>query len=51
MFMEKEKLLRYSMELSMLNILRKENLITDEEYEKIKKKIMRDYKIVSDITA
>lgn len=39
------------MELSMLNILRKENLITDEEYEKIKKKIMRDYKIVSDITA
>ncbi len=49
--MEKEKLLRYSMELSMLNILRKENLITDEEYEKIKKKIMRDYKIVSDITA
>lgn len=49
--MEKEKLLRYSMELSMLNILRKENLITDEECEKIKKKIMRDYKIVSDITA
>lgn len=49
--MEKEKLLRYSMELSMLNILRKENLITDEEYEKIKKKIMRDYKIVSNITA
>ena len=49
--MEKEKLLRYSRELSMLNILRKENLITDEEYEKIKKKIMRDYKIVSDITA
>lgn len=49
--MEKEKLLRYSMELSMLNILRKENLITDKEYEKIKKKIMRDYKIVSDITA
>ena len=49
--MEKEKLLRYSMELSMLNILLKENLITDEEYEKIKKKIMRDYKIVSDITA
>ena len=48
--MEKEKLLRYSMELSMLNILRKENLITDDEYEKIKKKIMRDYKIVSDIT-
>ena len=49
--MEKEKLLRYSMELSMLNTLRKENLITDDEYEKIKKKIMRDYKIVSDITA
>ena len=49
--MEKEKLLRYSMELSMLNILRKENLITDKEYEKINKKIMRDYKIVSDITA
>ena len=46
-----EKLLRYSMQLSMLKQLLKLNLINQLEYEQIQKKLMRDYGIVSNITA
>lgn len=48
---ENKKLLRYSMQLSMLKQLLNKKLITDSEYEIIKKKLMRDYGVVSDITA
>ncbi|NBI87211.1 conjugal transfer protein [Lachnospiraceae bacterium] len=49
--MDGKKLLRYSMQLSMLKQLLKLNLINQLEYEQIQKKLMRDYGIVSNITA
>ncbi len=39
------------MQLSMLKQLLKLNLINQLEYEQIQKKLMRDYGIVSNITA
>ncbi|WP_330615826.1 SHOCT domain-containing protein [Roseburia faecis] len=49
--MEKKRLLRYSMQLSMLRQLLNKKLINEFEYEKIKKRLMNDYNIISDITA
>ena len=49
-YYRKEKLLRYSMQLSMLRQLLSMKLINDFEYEKIKKRLMRDYGVVSNIT-
>lgn len=48
---EKTRLLRYSMQLSMLRQLLNKKLINEFEYEKIKKRLMKDYNIISDITA
>ena len=48
---EKKRLLRYSMQLSMLRQLLNKKLINEFEYEKIKKRLMKDYNIISDITA
>ena len=48
---EGKKLLRYSMQLSMLKQLLIKKLIDENEYELIKKRLMKDYGIVSDITA
>lgn len=47
----KEKLLKYSMELSLLSQLLQSKLITETEYEKIKSMVMKDYTIISDLTA
>lgn len=49
--MDGEKLLRYSMQLSMLRQLLSKKLINENEYQMIKKKLMKDYGIVSNITA
>ena len=49
--MNSTKLLRYSMQLSMLRQLLNKKLINEFEYEKIKKRLMNDYNIISDITA
>lgn len=38
--------LNYSMELSLLNNLFRENLISEIEYQEIKRKILKDYKIL-----
>ena len=35
-----------SMELSLLNSLFRENLITEAEYQEIKRKILKDYKLL-----
>ena len=48
---ENKKLLRYSMQLSMLKQLLNLKLLSETEYEIIRKKLMKDYGIVSDITA
>lgn len=49
--MEGKKLLRYSIQLSMLKQLLTLNLINEIEYRLIQKKLMKDYGVVSNITA
>ena len=39
-------MLNCSMELSLLNNLFKENLITESEYQETKRKILKDYKLL-----
>ena len=50
-FMEGNKLLRYSMQLAMLKQLFTNKLISEMEYKMIERRLMRDYGIVSNITA
>lgn len=47
---QKSKLLRYSMQLSMLRQLLLSKKITNCEYEKIKENLQKDYGIISEIT-
>ncbi|MCI5510120.1 MULTISPECIES: SHOCT domain-containing protein [Lachnospiraceae] len=49
--MDDKKLLRYSMQLSMLKQLLSKKLINENEYQIIQKKLMKDYGIISNITA
>lgn len=49
--MKNETLWQYSRELSMLSQLLNGKLITEQEYQKIKQQLMKEYKIISDITA
>lgn len=49
--MNNEKLLQYSKELSLLSQLLQSKMITETEYQKIKIKLMNEYKIISDLTA
>ena len=39
-------MLNCSMELSLLNNLFRENLVIEEEYQEIKRKILKDYKLL-----
>ena len=41
-----DSMLNYSMELSLLNNLFRENLITETEYQEIKRKILKNYKLL-----
>lgn len=50
MEIEASKLLRYSMQLSMLKQLLRLKLITEEEYSRVLKNLMRDYGIISNFT-
>ncbi len=50
-YMDDKKLLRYSMQLSMLKQLLSKKLISENEYQIIQKKLMKDYGIISNITA
>ena len=45
--MTKERLLQYSKELSLLSQLLQKNLITESEYQKIRIKLMSEYKVTS----
>lgn len=49
--MDTKKLLRYTMQLAMLKQLLTKELIDENEYSIIQKKLMKDYGIVSNITA
>ncbi len=44
--LEDNAMLNCSMELSLLNNLFRENLILDSEYQEIKRKILKDYKLL-----
>ena len=48
--MNSTKLLRYSMQLSMLKQLRSLKLINENEYRLIEKKLKKDYGVISNIT-
>ena len=49
--MNGKKLLRYSMQLAMLKQLFVKKLISEAEYLLIEKRLLKDYGIVSNITA
>ena len=49
--MNSTKLLRYSMQLSMLKQLRSLELINENEYRLIEIKLKKDYGVISNITA
>ena len=50
--MEKnDRLIRYSMQLAYLHTLFSAKLITESEYSRIKKKLQKDYNVLSDILA
>lgn len=49
--MDGNRLLRYSMQLSMLKQLLSKKLINESEYQLIQRKLMKDYGVVSNITA
>ncbi|MDY6335036.1 MAG: conjugal transfer protein [Lachnospiraceae bacterium] len=46
-----EQMLRYALQLSYLNQLHKAGKITESKYLRIKKNLMKDYGVVSDILA
>ena len=50
-FDKSNHLIRYSMQLSFLKQLLDKKLISDKEYSLIKNRLMKDYKIVSNLMA
>ena len=44
-----DKLIRYSIQIAMLKQLLSRNLISEKEYLLAKQRIMKEYKIISDI--
>ena len=50
LLMESKKLLRYSMQLSMLKQLLALKLINEIEYQLIEKRLKKDYGVISNIT-
>ncbi len=49
--MKNSNLIRYSMQLAFLKQLLDKKLITDKEYSLIKNRLMKDYKVVSNLMA
>ena len=49
--MEAKNLIRYSIQLAFLKQLLEKKLITDKEYSLIKKHLMKDYRVVSDLSS
>ena len=47
--MEDDEILKYSMQIAMLKQLLNKKLIDEKEYEKIKKELMKEYGVVSDL--
>lgn len=49
--MQATNLIRYSMQLAYLKQLLDKKLITKKEFSLIKSQLMKDYKIISDLTS
>lgn len=49
--MEAKKLIRYSIQLSMLKQLYDKKLITENEYLLLRNRLKKDYNVISDVTA
>ena len=47
--MEDDEILKYSMQIAMLKQLLNKKLIDEKEYEKIKKELMKEYGVLSDL--
>lgn len=47
----KDRLIRYSMQIAMLNQLLFLALITEKEFALVKNKLMQDYGVISDLTS
>ena len=47
--MEEDEILKYSMQIAMLKQLLIKKLNNEKEYEKIKKELMKEYGVLSDL--
>lgn len=47
--MEEDEILKYSMQIAMLKQLLIKKLINEKEYKKIKKELMKEYGVLSDL--
>ena len=47
--MEEDEILKYSMQIAILKQLLIKKLINEKEYEKIKKELMKEYGVLSDL--
>ena len=49
--MKDQNLIRYSIQLAFLKQLLERKLITDREYSLIKQRLMKDYRVVSELSS
>ena len=49
--MKEQNLIRYSIQLDFLKQLLERKLITDREYSLIKQRLMKDYRVVSELSS
>ena len=49
--MKEQNLIRYSIQLAFLKQLLERKLITDREYSLIKQRLMKDYRMVSELSS
>ena len=50
-FSKEQNLIRYSIQLAFLKQLLERKLITDREYSLIKQRLMKDYRVVSELSS
>lgn len=49
--MKEQNLIRYSIQLAFLKQLLERKLVTDREYSLIKQRLMKDYRVVSELSS
>ena len=49
--MKEQNLIRYSIQLAFLKQLMERKLITDREYSLIKQRLMKDYRVISELSS